>query len=94
MTLFGRTQEQTLLNTLIASKQAEFIAIYGRRRVGKTLLINTLNTASRTFFSVTGLKDGDLTAQLTLFANALSQCFLNDMPMSPAPSWMEAKGSA
>ena len=45
MTLFGRTQEQTLLNTLIASKQAEFLAIYGRRRVGKTLLINTLNTA-------------------------------------------------
>ena len=90
MTLFGRTQEQTLLNTLITSKQAEFLAVYGRRRVGKTLLINSLNTASRTFFSVTGLKDGDLTAQLTLFANALSQCFLNDMPMSPAPSWMEA----
>ena len=33
----GREKEQQLLNEYINSDQSEFIAVYGRRRVGKTL---------------------------------------------------------
>jgi len=39
MKLVGRTKEQDVLARCMASKESEFIAVYGRRRVGKTFLI-------------------------------------------------------
>ena len=39
-TIIGRKQEIAELNRYYGSGRAEFIAIYGRRRVGKTFLIN------------------------------------------------------
>ena len=36
MYLIGRKKEQTILEKMLSSKEAEFVAIYGRRRVGKT----------------------------------------------------------
>ena len=38
MALVGREKELTLLNRLWQSPKAEFLAVYGRRRVGKTFL--------------------------------------------------------
>lgn len=40
--IIGREEEKTILKELLASKKAEFLAIYGRRRVGKTMLIRHL----------------------------------------------------
>ena len=40
MSLIGRSTEIDLLERYVASKNAEFVALYGRRRVGKTFLIN------------------------------------------------------
>lgn len=37
--IIGRSEEQRQLNLLAKSSKAEFIAVYGRRRVGKTYLI-------------------------------------------------------
>lgn len=37
--IIGRKAEIEELNTLYHSKKAEFVAVYGRRRVGKTYLI-------------------------------------------------------
>lgn len=37
--LVGRVAEQQLLNSYLQSGKSEFIAVYGRRRVGKTFLI-------------------------------------------------------
>ena len=42
MQLIGRTKEVALLQTYVDSQQAEFIAMYGRRRVGKTFLISNM----------------------------------------------------
>lgn len=36
----GRTKELTTLDKLYYSNKFEFIVIYGRRRVGKTAIIN------------------------------------------------------
>ena len=36
----GRKRELKKLNTLYKSDQFEFVVFYGRRRVGKTTLIN------------------------------------------------------
>ena len=38
--MIGREKEINELNKLYNSEKAEFVAIYGRRRVGKTFLVN------------------------------------------------------
>lgn len=39
MKIIGRKRELQILEQIYTSKQSEFIAVYGRRRVGKTFLI-------------------------------------------------------
>ena len=39
-TIIGRKQEIEALNNYRKSGRAEFVAVYGRRRVGKTFLVN------------------------------------------------------
>jgi len=39
MKLIGRKEEIRILDRLLKSKEPEFLAIYGRRRIGKTFLI-------------------------------------------------------
>ena len=39
MRLIGRALEQGVLKELLNSSKAEFLAVYGRRRIGKTFLI-------------------------------------------------------
>ena len=38
-TIIGRKIEKEKLNKILQSNQAAFLALYGRRRVGKTFLI-------------------------------------------------------
>ena len=37
--IVGRKKEIQKLDEILASKEAEFLALYGRRRVGKTYLV-------------------------------------------------------
>ena len=41
MSLIGRKKEIDILNEMFSSNVPEFLAIYGRRRVGKTFLIRS-----------------------------------------------------
>lgn len=41
-TVIGRKSEKATLKKYIESDKAEFIAVYGRRRVGKTFLIRQM----------------------------------------------------
>ncbi len=54
--LIGRQREQKSLVGYIDSGRSEFIAIYGRRRVGKTYLVRH-TIADRVCFSVTGMEN-------------------------------------
>lgn len=46
----GRENELATLNTLYASNRFEFVVIYGRRRVGKTALINQFIADKKTIY--------------------------------------------
>lgn len=37
--LIGREEEKKVLQKMLSSKEAELLALYGRRRTGKTFLI-------------------------------------------------------
>ena len=52
--LIGRQREIRMLEQYMASDRAEFIAVYGRRRVGKTFLIRQ-HLSNQFSFDVTGI---------------------------------------
>lgn len=70
--LIGREKEQSLLRKYIDSNRSEFIAIYGRRRVGKTFLV-TETFKKALAFDMTGVIDGDKEDQLVSFNVALKE---------------------
>lgn len=70
-TIIGRKREQILLQEYCDSGRAEFIAVYGRRRVGKTFLVKHFFQDKFTFY-MTGIFEGLLADQLANFTAQLS----------------------
>lgn len=70
--LIGRDKEIGLLNDYVNSPKSEFIAVYGRRRIGKTFLIDQL-FQDRYTFSFTGIIDGNKKMQFKAITDAFNQ---------------------
>lgn len=87
MTLVGRDEEIRQIQQLKDSSKAEFLALYGRRRVGKTFLVNQV-LGNDFAFKMTGVIDGNLKDQLTAFVDAMED-YGYDVPEKPE-SWMDA----
>ena len=89
--IIGRWREQGLLKELFESSKAEFIAIYGRRRVGKTYLIkNLIDSLPAIFFHVTGIQKGGLKDQLAEFAKQIGSTFYQGPSLIPRSGWIDA----
>lgn len=74
--IIGRENEQRELLGLMDKDDAQFCAVYGRRRVGKTYLIR--ETFNYQFcFQHTGVARGTLRQQLTAFRNSLLAAGMN-----------------
>ncbi len=84
--LIGRENEQNLLRKYIDSERSEFIAVYGRRRVGKTFLV-TETFKDALSFDMTGVIDGDKEDQLVSFNIALKESGYKGKRVS---DWYEA----
>ena len=65
-TIIGRRQEQALLERYYNSGKAEFIALYGRRRIGKTFLIRQY-FRNQFSFDMTGVLEGNKNEQITYY---------------------------
>ena len=65
MQIVGRKREIAELTRLKESNQAEFVALYGRRRVGKTWLVRNYFQDQFTFYT-TGIARGNCKEQLKL----------------------------
>ncbi len=90
-TLIGRKPEIQRLEKIYQSKEAEFLVLYGRRRIGKTFLIREFfSNKDCLFFQVTGSQKGNLKKQLSHFADSLSETFTHGVPMKPTSSWEES----
>jgi AAA+ ATPase superfamily predicted ATPase len=67
------------------------LAVYGRRRVGKTYLIrNFFSPLPCTFFEITGLKNGSLKNQIQLFTEKLDKIFSTHYAQNPPKNWLKA----
>ena len=87
--LIGRQVEKALLGELIASSNAELLALYGRRRVGKTYLIRSF-FAEQLAFELTGLHDAPMVQQLDNFVFSLSQTFTKGIAIPRPANWLVA----
>ena len=85
--IIGRKEEQQILHSAAQSENSEFVAVYGRRRVGKTYLIRETFGYKFTF-QHTGLAKGNTKEQLFSFAISLRDAGYDDSPIPK--SWLEA----
>lgn len=87
MEIIGRTEEQAALDEYVHSDESEFVAIYGRRRVGKTFLIKKFFKENFTFF-ITGLAKANMNKQLETFNIAINKYGSDKYP--PVATWLRA----
>ncbi len=87
--IIGRKEEKRILNKLYLSKSAEFLAIYGRRRVGKTFLIRNFFKGKGVFFEITGSFNLKAQEQLENFHTEFLALFDQNYVNAPQ-TWREA----
>lgn len=80
--LIGREQEKKELLDALASDYSEFIAVYGRRRVGKTFLIRETFNYKFTF-QHTGMANTTSKNQLVNFRDSLIEQGAIKVPKLP-----------
>lgn len=87
--IIGREQEAKKLDALLRSPQAEFLAMYGRRRVGKTFLVRHY-LKDHIVFDITGSQTGKKEQQLSNFFEELQSRTKNRKKQLPPANWHEA----
>jgi len=87
--IIGRVYETEILAKALNSEEPEFIAVYGRPRIGKTFLIREF-FGDRICFELTGVNQVSLKEQLKNFAFSLKkEMGLGIMPQVPE-TWFDA----
>ena len=87
--LIGRNAEQRTLRTASESPESELIAVYGRRRVGKTFLVRGF-FGHEICFELVGVHNAPLREQLVNFSDALQEAMGSPLPPAPPAGWQEA----
>lgn len=87
--IIGREEEKDKLDKILQSNQAEFLAIYGRRRVGKTFLIRQ-HLQGRIVFELAGTKEGTKEQQLLNFFGEYLRRTGRKQGTSAPRSWFQA----
>lgn len=84
----GRQKEKEIFNAVKTNQRSEFIAVYGRRRVGKTFLIRKQFEGDFSF-QLTGIANASLEQQLSNFDMAFKKLTANKKT-EPAKNWLHA----
>ena len=85
----GREEERSVLENALRSPQSELIAVYGRRRIGKTFLIREVY-AGKILLEWSGLHHGSLNDQLENFAEVLAKKMRRSPKRMKPNSWLQA----
>jgi uncharacterized protein len=89
MKIAGRQEEIALLKNLLEKEESSFIAMYGRRRVGKTFLVRQVYE-SKIVFECSGVLGKDMEQQLENFWRSLHEIKPQAQPALPPKTWIEA----
>jgi uncharacterized protein len=89
MKIAGRQKEIALLQSLFEKDESSFLAVYGRRRIGKTYLIREVYKKD-IVFEGSGVLEDDMSQQLENFWTALNDKQRKKRPAPPPKTWLEA----
>jgi uncharacterized protein len=93
--MVGRQEELAQINQLLRAKQSSFISVLGRRRVGKTFLVDTA-FKNHICFRLTGIQDGSTKVQLENFNRKLYEYskpqFISTTPANWGEAFFQLKG--
>jgi len=87
MKIIGREMEQQALSRYLKSGRPEFVAVYGRRRIGKTFLIREYFHDHFAFY-LTGATKGDKDTQIGYFNKAMRK--YGGGKQEPVRNWADA----
>ena len=85
----GRIREIKILNEMLGSSSSELLAIYGRRRVGKTFLIREVYN-KHMVFELTGLYKGSMKDQLQNYHTQLKLSSKKFKNIKAPVNWLDA----
>ena len=85
--IIGRDKEISILKSALIDERSHFIAVYGRRRIGKTFLVREAYNYRFTFQHA-GLSEGGLKEQLFEFESSIKDAGGN--PHYNRKNWLEA----
>lgn len=90
MKLIGRKEEKEILHEFFNSNRPELLAIFGRRRIGKTYLIkNFFEEKNCFFFTTTGIQNGTLPTQISRFIKEIGSVFYKGTAIKECKNWFE-----
>ncbi|MES2777141.1 MAG: ATP-binding protein [Bacteroidota bacterium] len=89
MEIIGRHEEMQALQELVESSASEFLAVSGRRRVGKTFLIRKF-FKDHLVFDCSGLHEQNQQQQLENFRDALSESTGSKKDIQVPGTWLQA----
>ncbi len=87
--LIARRREQAVLHEALESGAPELVAVYGRRRIGKTFLVREF-FGTAIAFELTGSHASDMATQLGAFAAALGRAARTSARLATPRDWPEA----
>jgi len=89
--IIGRSEELKTLKLMLASPKSEFLAIFGRRRIGKTFLISQYfsKQSDCSFFYISGMKEHTLTEQIEEFTKQISRSFYQEAKLAIPKRWID-----
>lgn len=87
--LIGRIAEKKILSEMLTSTSSELLAVYGRRRVGKTFLIRSV-FHKQLIFELSGVHDANTAEQLLNFSRAMAAALGSQLPPAAPKNWTEA----
>lgn len=85
----GRKSERHILEAAFHSPTAELVAVYGRRRVGKTFMIHSV-FEKEIVFEFSGAHNASYRSQLENFCRELARASKNRKPVEIPSGWSEA----
>ena len=89
MEIAGRKKEIKYLQRLYEDRESSFLAVYGRRRIGKTYLVRQVY-AQNIVFECSGLHQKDFSQQLENFWIAVNEAQPLTPSILPPQSWLQA----
>lgn len=87
--LVGRKKEQAILRDAFDSKESEMVAVFGRRRVGKTYLIRSV-FGHLIDLEFTGVQDAPIKEQLKAFSFLIQQYASPSTNLEQPKTWLDA----